>query len=226
MGRPGTIMMSVAAVLAFVSTANAGIMAASRYLLSLSRDNLIPPLFGAMHTRFQTPHIAVMATGLCVVGALFLNLELLVKAASTVLILTYILANLYLIMLRESQLLNYQPQFKAPLYPYLPTAGIVGYVILLLEMGIGALLTSGVLIASGLFFYWFYGRIKTEREYAILHLLERISNRAFTGGLLESELKEIIRNRDDLCFDRFDEIVEDALIIDYTESTNASDLFR
>lgn len=38
MGRPGVILLSVAAVLAFISTANAGVMAASRYPLALSRD--------------------------------------------------------------------------------------------------------------------------------------------------------------------------------------------
>jgi APA family basic amino acid/polyamine antiporter len=225
MGRSGMIIMSVAAVLAFVSTANAGIMTASRYLLSLSRDKLISPLFGIVNARFQTPHIAVVTTGLCVIGALFLDLEILVKAASTVLILTYILANLCLIILRESRLLNYQPKFRAPLYPYLPVAGILGYIVLLLEMGVGALVMSGGLIAGGLFFYWFYGRIRAEREYAILHLIERISNRALTGGLLESELKDIIRNRDDLCFDRFDEIVEKAIVVDYTESSNTEELF-
>jgi len=225
MGRPGMIVMSVAAILAFVSTANAGIMTASRYLLSLSRDNLIPPVFSRMSDRFQTPHVAVIVTGVCVASTLFLELEALVKAASAVLILTYIIANLCLIILRESRILNYRPTFRAPLYPYLPLAGIIGYAVLLFEMGVGTLLLSVALIAGGLFFYWFYGRIRTEREYALLHLIERISNRAFTGGLLESEMKDIIRRRDDLCFDRFDDMVENALVIDDAAGGDAGKLF-
>jgi amino acid transporter/mannitol/fructose-specific phosphotransferase system IIA component (Ntr-type) len=225
MGRAGMIAMTLTAVLAFVSTANAGIMSASRYLFSLSRDRLIPSPFEALQRRFQTPYVAVIATGLCMIGVLFLNLEMLVKAASTVVILTCILTNLCLIVLRESRLLNYQPKFRAPFYPVLPVGGIIGYSVILLEMGVQALLISAGLIAGGLFFYWFYGRIRAEREYALMHLVERISNRELTKGLLESELKEIIRSRDDLCFDRFDEIVEHALIIDSNLELNDVRLF-
>jgi len=225
MGRAGMIAMSLTAVLAFISTANAGIMSASRYLFSLSRDKLIPSPFGALQRRFQTPYVAVTATGLCVIGVLFLNLELLVKAASTVVIITCILTNLCLIVLRESRLLNYQPKFIAPFYPILPVGGIIGYSFLLLEMGMQALLISTGLIAGGLFFYWFYGRIRAEREYALMHLVERISNRELTKGILETELKEIIRSRDDLCFDRFDEIVERAVVIDTDIELDDAGLF-
>ncbi|PKL12040.1 MAG: hypothetical protein CVV50_04940, partial [Spirochaetae bacterium HGW-Spirochaetae-6] len=45
MGAPGKIALGVAAILAFVSTANAGLMAAARYPLALSRDGLIPKIF-------------------------------------------------------------------------------------------------------------------------------------------------------------------------------------
>jgi mannitol/fructose-specific phosphotransferase system IIA component (Ntr-type) len=169
--------------------------------------------------------MAVIVTGLCVIGVLFLNLEVLVKAASTVVILTCILTNLCLIVLRQSGLLNYQPKFSAPLYPVLPVGGIIGYSVLLLEMGSQALLISAGLIAGGLFFYWFYGRIRAEREYAVMHLVERISNREFTKGMLESELKEIIRTRDDLCFDRFDAIVEQAIIINSDRELDDAGLF-
>jgi len=92
-------------------------------------------------------------------------------------------------------------------------------------MGSAALLISAGLIAGGLFFYWFYGRIRTEREYALLHLVERVSNRELTKGMLESELKETIRSRDDLCFDRFDAIVEQAVIIDADRELDESALF-
>jgi mannitol/fructose-specific phosphotransferase system IIA component (Ntr-type) len=157
---------------------------------------------------------------------MFLELEMLVKAASTVLILTYILANLCVIILRESKLLNYRPQFLAPLYPWLQIGGIIAYAILLIEMGLDALLISTLLILSGLFFYWFYGRIKTEREYALLHLIERISDRELSSGILESELKNIIRERDELCIDRFEQIVERAAILDIPESQTRDRFFR
>ncbi len=214
MGRTGTTAMSAAAILAFVSTANAGIMTASRYLFSLSRDNLLPAFFGVMNARFQTPHRAVAATGIVIVATLFLQLEILAEAASTVLILSYLLSCLSLIILRESRIFNYHPVFRAPWYPVLPVAGIAGYVLLLIGVGWDAAIITGILIAGGLLFYWIYGKVRSEREYALLHLVERMSDRELTRGLLESELKRIVIDRDDMGCDIFGELVSEALVID------------
>jgi len=216
LGPGGAALMSVAAGLAFVSTANAGIMAASRYLLALSRDELIPAVFSRVGPRSGSPIAAVLLTGLFVIGSLFLDTQVLIKSASTVLILTYLLSNLCVVVLRESRLLNYRPTFRSPGYPWTQLAGSGGFVLLILEMGLEALLISLVLVLSGLAFYWFYGRIKATREFALLHLLDRVMDRTLAGGVLESELSEIIRERDELCADPFEVVVNRAQILDLT----------
>ncbi len=160
MGRWGWIALSVGAVLAFVSTANAGIMAAARYLLALSRDGLLPKPLEKVSARFKTPTTAVLVTGGFIAVALFLNLRLLIEAASTVLILSYMLSNLSVIIMRESNLQNYRPSFRAPLYPWMQFVGIIGCAFMLLEMGEGAFLISAILIAAGFVIYWFYGRAR------------------------------------------------------------------
>jgi basic amino acid/polyamine antiporter, APA family len=225
MGRTGAVVMSVAAILAFVSTANSGILTASRYLLGLSRDNLIPAHFGRVNQRFQTPHTAVVVTGIVVMITLFLRVELLAEAASSVLILTYALSCVSLIILRESRLFNYRPQFRSPWYPILPAAGIVGYAIMLFTMGPRALLISAALVAGGLLFYLLYGKARAKREFALLHVIERASDRALTNGMLESELKEIVLNRDLIDLDRFDKMVERAPVIDCPPS-DPEELFQ
>lgn len=138
--------------LAFISTANAGIMAASRYLLALSRDGLMPAVFGRVSNRSGAPYNAVIITGIFVAGSLFLRPEILIKAASTVLILTYLLSNICVIVLRESMLLNYRPGFRSPLYPWVQVLGSLGFILLILEMGMEALSISLILILSGLTF--------------------------------------------------------------------------
>jgi mannitol/fructose-specific phosphotransferase system IIA component (Ntr-type) len=160
------------------------------------------------------PTTAVLFTGLFVIGSLFLDTHVLIKSASTVLILTYLLTNLCVVVLRESRLLNYRPTFRSPGYPWTQLAGSGGFILLILEMGLEALLISLVLILSGLVFYWFYGRIKATREFALLHLLDRVMDRTLAGGVLESELSEIIRERDELCADPFEEVVKRAQILD------------
>ncbi len=226
MGRWGRILLSVAAILAFVSTANAGLMAASRYLFSSSRDGLLPKFFGRVNSRFHTPHVAIIFTGLLMIAALFLRIETLVKAASSVLILTYLFSCLSVVVLRESRLQNYRPRFRAPLYPYVQIAGVLGFGFLLFEMGMTVLLINAGFIVAGLLVYWFYGRIRSNREYALLHLIERVTAKELTSYSLESELKEIIRERDEIVKDRFDHLVEDAVVIDVDKHMSASDCFR
>ena len=213
-GPSGAAMMSLAAGLAFISTANAGIMAASRYLLALSRDELIPGFLSRVSRRFGTPYAAVLITGFFVTISLFLNTEVLIKSASTVLILTYLLGNLCVVVLRESRLLNYRPKFRSPWYPWIQIAGSGGCLLLLLEMGLEAMLISLVLILGGLTFYWFYGRIKANREFALLHLLDRVMDKELAGEVLESELSDVIRERDEMCADPFDEVISRAQIMD------------
>jgi len=226
MGRGGRIALSIAAILAFVSTANAGIMAASRYPLALSRDGLIPQAMGRINDRFKTPHVAILVTGALMLAVMFLDLTVLVKAASAVLILTYIFACLSVIILRESRVENYRPRYRAPLYPWLQAVGIICLLLLLVEMGTEILWTSLALVGAGLFAYWFYGRIRAGREYALLHLIERITDRALVDGTLENELKEIIRERDNIVKDRFDHLVEQCPVLDIEDSMSKDDFFR
>jgi len=225
LGHSGVILLGIAAILAFVSTANAGIMSASRYPLALSRDDLVPEFFGRINERFRTPHVALLATGLFMVVVLFLRLDLLVKVASSVLILTFLFSCLSVVIMRESHLQNYQPQFRSPLYPWVQLVGIVGCLFLILEMGTVALLASAILVGGGLFVYWFYGRIRATREYALLHLIERLTSRELTEHLLETELKEIIRERDDITKDRFDRMIEKCIVMDMDKRMGMAEFF-
>ncbi|MBN2160179.1 MAG: amino acid permease [Spirochaetes bacterium] len=226
MGPWGKVALSIVAILAFISAANAGIMGASRYPLALSRDNLLPGFLGKINARFKTPHNSIILTGIIMISALFLKLDIIIKTASSVLILTYIFSCLAVIVLRESRLQNYQPSFRAPLYPWIQVVGITGCGFLLYEIGYRALLISGILIVSGLVVYWFYGRIRSEREHALLHLIERITSKELTSHSLETELKEVIRERDEIIEDRFDRIIEDSIILDIDRSLDADEFFR
>jgi APA family basic amino acid/polyamine antiporter len=227
MGNWGKIALSIAAILAFVSTANAGIMAASRYPLALSRDGLLPGLFGMVNKRFKTPHVSILFTGGFMIAALFLKLEILVKAASTVLLLTFTFSCIAVIILRESRVQNYQPVFRTPLYPWIQIIGIFFFVFLIFEMGKEALLTASIMIIGSILIYLFYGRFRTKMEYALLHLVERITARELIKGrTLESELKQIIRERDDITKDRFDRVIEKSIVIDIEKEMDIEEFFR
>ncbi|UCE17841.1 MAG: amino acid permease [Gemmatimonadota bacterium] len=226
LGSGGSILFGIAGILAVASAANTGIMSGSRYPLALARDDMLPNFFGRINQRFGTPYISILITGTVVIAAMFLPLHVLVKAASSVLILTYIFTGLAVVILREGRLQNYRPPFRAPLYPWIQIVGTIGFLILLYEIGREALLSSIILIVGGFLVYWFYGRIRSYREYALLHLIERITAKDLTQHSLEAELKEIIRERDDMLMDRFDHLIEESHILDIDHTVDADEFFR
>ncbi|MCH7799650.1 MAG: amino acid permease, partial [Planctomycetes bacterium] len=65
-GNWGKILVTVAAILAFFSVGNAGIMSASRYPLAMSRDHILPPFFRRVSRR-GIPIWGVLATLLLIV---------------------------------------------------------------------------------------------------------------------------------------------------------------
>jgi len=226
LGRAGYVAMSVGAALAFITTANAGIMAASRYLLALSRDRLLPGPLAKVNRRFQTPHVAILITGAVIVVSLLLKLDVLVEAASTVLILGYMLACLSVVVLRESGLQNYRPAFRAPVYPWLQIGGIAGLGFVLFEMGVEAYGIAAGLILVGFLTFWFYGRTRVRGESALLHLVQRLTDRQLVTGSLEDELKVIVRERDRIVLDRFDRLVEQGVVLDIDEAKDLDAFFR
>jgi mannitol/fructose-specific phosphotransferase system IIA component (Ntr-type) len=113
-----------------------------------------------------------------------------------------------------------------PLYPWIHILGILGFVFLIFEVGKEALLISSILIVAGAFTYWFYGRIRASREYALLHLIGRVTAKELSTRLLETELKEIIRERDDIVKDRFDQIIENAVVMDIDGSMSVEEFFK
>jgi amino acid transporter/mannitol/fructose-specific phosphotransferase system IIA component (Ntr-type) len=215
MGPLGSSVMAFAAMLAFISTANAGILSASRYPIAMSRDKLLPPVFKRINSRFSTPHYSIFFTGLFMALAIaFLKLELLVKVASTFLIILFMLANLAVIIMRESRIQNYRPKFTSPLYPWMQIAGMISGLFLILEMGIITYKITGLFAAAGLFWYLLYAHRNVKKEFALIHVIERITNKELTTYSLEGELKEILRERDDIIEDRFDRLIDNCAILD------------
>ncbi len=226
MGRGGMILLGAAAILAFISTANSGIMAASRYPLALSRDGLLPEMFRKINCKFQTPHMAILTTGIVMIVSLFFALNILVEAASTVLIMTYLFSCLAVIIMRQSGVQNYRPRFRSPLYPFFQIAGIIGFGLLLFEMGIEVLIIVAILISLALIAYLIYGRARMKEEYALLYLIEKITAKELTTHSLEDELKGIIKERDKIQKDRFDELIEKSDIMDLKGKTKLKKFFK
>lgn len=228
-GNPFKIVVSIGAFLAFISTANAGIMTASRYPLGMSRDKLLPVKFQEISSRFRTPHVAILVTGsFMILAILFLKLELLVKVASSVLILLYIFANLTLILFRESKILSYKPKFHAPLYPYLQILGILGGLFLLIETGTLIVFMTMIFLLSGLIWYRVYAQKRASQDSALIYVLEKLvaRDKELASDSLLTELKDIVIQRDGIEIDRFHRLIEESTILDIEAPITMEDFFK
>jgi len=198
MGRSGSLILGGAALLAFITTANAGILAASRDPMAMGEDKLLPGAFRKISKRGAPWFSILFTSGFMLLVILFLDLENLIKTASTLKLLMYTLANWSVIFMREGKIKHYKPTFRSPLYPWIQILGIAGECFLIYMMGGTPLMIVGIFIVCAWGWYWFYARGKTKSEYALLHVIERITGKKLTSSLLNKELRGISKERDDL----------------------------
>jgi amino acid transporter/mannitol/fructose-specific phosphotransferase system IIA component (Ntr-type) len=221
----GYFMITLASLLAFITTANAGIMSASRYLLALSRDHLLPPLFSVTSDKRGTPHFSLIFTGVTILLVITtLPLKYLVKFASATILMAYVLGSLAVIIFRESKIRTYNPKFKVPLYPYLPIFCILIFTFLFIETGTKAIeVIIGMLLVS-ILVYRFYGRLRAKKDFALLYVMKRILSEKDTEDLLEAELEEIIVHREEIPKYEFSNLIKSALVVDLNKPVEFSEL--
>ena len=210
-GEPGAIAISIAALLAFASVANAGVLSASRYPWAMGRDRLLPEPFAKL--RHGTPALGVAVSVSAILAfVLWIDVTGIAKLASAFQLFAFALVCLALIVMRESGLASYDPGFRAPLYPYVPLLGIVAAGVLIFHMGTGAWVA--VLAGAALARFWYRGYVapRVDRHGAIYHVFERLGRRRFEG--LDAELRGILKEKGPRRSDSFDGVLAQATVLD------------
>lgn len=189
----GILLIVIAAIAAFASTGNAGIMSASRYPLAMSRDGLMPQFFGKIG-RFKTPHISVLSTTFVMILVLLLfDVEAVAKLASAFQLLLFFLLNLAVVVMRESKIEAYKPGFNSPFYPWVQILGMIISIWLVSEMGLLAVGLTGALVILCIVWYSYYAHGKVKRQGAIYHVHARLGQMRYEA--LEHELMTIINEK-------------------------------
>jgi mannitol/fructose-specific phosphotransferase system IIA component (Ntr-type) len=201
-------------------------MAASRAPLAMSRDGLMPGCLARLHPRRETPAVSIGVTAAIIAAAvLFLSVEDLVKTASAMMLLLFMLDNAAVIIMRQSGLTNYRPLFRARGYPYLYLGALAAYAFLVFEMGRTAmLLTLGFVLLS---LFWFALRVlpRVKRESAFRFMIRRLLDPDTERAELDNELAGIVLERDEVRFDRLDRIIEQCLVLDVEQEIDRAGLF-
>jgi len=184
LGQTGVIVVILAAILALVSTANAGILSSSRYPFAMSRDSLAPPAFSTVSERFGTPVASITLTGaVLLVLIAFVPILEIAKLASAFQILVFGLINLAVVAFREGSA-EYEPEFTSPLYPWMQIFGAITGVLLLTQMGTVALVGAVLITVASVAWYLVYVRPRVSREGAATDAVRR---RVGRDALTETE---------------------------------------
>jgi len=181
MGTPGVVAVIAAAILALISTANAGILSSSRYPFAMSRDQLAPPSLATVHERFGTPVNSITLTGAVLLALIaFVPILEIAKLASAFQIMVFALINLAVVAFREGSV-EYEPEFTSPLYPWIQLFGAASGVALLTQMGVIPLVGAVVITVASVFWYLFYVRPRVDREGAATGAIrEQVSEEVLT----------------------------------------------
>src|SRR6058998_481664 len=128
-------LISLGALTGITSVLLVLMLSQPRVMLAMARDRLIPPsFFGAIHEKFRTPWKATILTGLFVaVQASLLPLRILSELVNIATLLAFIIVCAAVLIMRRTNPELHRP-FKAPLFPFVPIAGIAICLLLMLSL--------------------------------------------------------------------------------------------
>lgn len=215
-GDTGLLLVVIAAIAAFASTGNAGIMSASRFPLAMARDKLIHPRFTQLG-RFDTPVISILTTTAMMVFLLLVfNVKEVAKLASAFKLLLFGLLNLAVIVMRESKIEEYDPGYQSLFYPWMQMIGMLASGLLIFEMGILSILFTVAIIILSIGWYYYYAYAKVDRQGAIYHVHERLGR--FKDYGLENEMRHIMQEKGLRDEDPYELVVSRATVCEFTDS--------
>ena len=133
------------------------LMGQPRIFFSMSKDGLLPAVFGKIHPRFKTPYITTITTGVfsSIIAGLF-PIDLLGELVSIGTLLAFVIVCTGVLVLRYKNPDLKRP-FKTPLFPYTPILGIISSLGVMCMLPLGTWTRLIAWMALGIIIYFMYG---------------------------------------------------------------------
>ncbi len=163
LGKLGRIIFLIGGLFSTMSALNATVYSSSRVSFAMGRDHNLPSIFGKVHQKKRTPHMATFISGVMIIlMAVLLPIEDIASATDAMFLLLFIFVNLAVINLRKNRP-DLDRGFKVPLFPHIPIAAIFLNlflaVFLFFYRPLGVWVCVGYIV-FGISFYYLYSRRK------------------------------------------------------------------
>ena len=157
LGTNGSVTLSLIALFATASTVLITLVAGARILYGMAKSNSLPQFLSKVHSKTNTPWIAVVGILITSIGFAFVG-DIVIVANITVfaVVITFAVINLAVIVLRYTEPKLERP-FRVPInvgkFPILPLFGFGTTVYMALQFEIEVMLVGIVIIVIGAVFY-------------------------------------------------------------------------
>jgi APA family basic amino acid/polyamine antiporter len=127
-----------------------------RIFMAMARDGLLPHYFSRLHTKYRTPYITTIWTGVVVGGvAAFTDIGSLADLTNIGTLFAFCLVCIGVIILRKTDPTRRRP-FRVPLVPLLPILGVIMCLALMLSLPILTWLRFFGWLIIGMVIYFLY----------------------------------------------------------------------
>ena len=156
------LIVSAGALMGMISSLLVGQFGQARIWFAMSRDRLLPKMFGAVHQRFRTPYIGTWIAGFLVgIPSGLWDIDTFAELTNIGTLFAFIIVAASVIVLRKKQ--PDRPRaFRVPFVPLLPILSIVCCLILMAGLPLLTWLRFIAWLAIGLVIYFLYSRHQTE----------------------------------------------------------------
>jgi basic amino acid/polyamine antiporter, APA family len=133
-----------------------------RIFFAMARDGLLPKWFTRVHPRFRTPHVTTIVTGVFVAFfAAFMDIGEAAELTNIGTLFAFAIVAAGVLILRKKNPHLHRP-FRVPFVPFVPVAGILICVILMLALPSTTWFRFALWMALGLLIYFGYGRRRSR----------------------------------------------------------------